>query len=160
MLGLSLGGWIAARYAAAHPAKVCRLVLLAPAGIAPIRPAALLKTILFSMQRRKGAARMKRMVFGKVEVLPQGSAFFDLLQEHYVPRIGSPPLLSDRELRSIACPVLTIAGGADAFFDARKALARLRTTLPDSRIHVDAGGEHGITEYGGRIAHFLSTAGP
>jgi hypothetical protein len=106
------------RYAAAHPQKVCRLVLLAPGGIAAMRSAALLKTILFSMQRQKGAARMKRLVFGRREILPEASRFFDLLQQHYVPRIGSPPLLSDEQMKRIACPVLMMTGGEDAFFNA------------------------------------------
>ena len=156
LLGLSLGGWIAARYAAAHPQKVCRLVLLAPGGLAPMRTAALLKTILFSMQRQKGAARMKRMVFGRSEILPEVSRFFDLLQQHYVPRIGSPPLLSDEQMKCIACPVLMMTGGEDAFFDAQKAGARLKRMLPGSEVHIEISGEHGITEYGGRIASFLA----
>jgi len=158
LLGLSLGGWIAARYAAARPQKACRLVLLAPAGIAPMRTAALLKTVLFSMQRRKGAARMKRMVFGRGEILPEVSRFFDLLQQHYVPRFGSPPVLSDEQLKAIACPVLMMTGGEDAFFNALKAGARLRRVLPRSEIHIEDGGEHGITEYGGRIARFLAAS--
>ena len=156
LLGFSLGGWIAARYAAAHPRKVCRLVLLAPGGIAPMRTAALLKTMLFSMQRQKGAARMKRMVFGRGEILPEVSRFFDLLQQHYVPRIGSPPLLSDEQMKRIACPVLMMTGGEDAFFNAQKAGARLKRMLPGSEVHIEISGEHGITEYGGRIAFFLA----
>ncbi len=149
-------GWGAARYAAARPQKACRLVLLAPGGIAPMRIAALLKTILYSMQRKKGAERMKRMVFGKGEILPEVSRFFDLLQQHYVPRIGSPPLLSDEEMKRIACPLLMMTGGEDAFFNAHKTGVRLKRLLPGSEIHIEISGEHGITEYGGRIASFLA----
>ena len=156
LLGLSLGGWIAARYTAARPEKVCRLVLLAPGGIAPMRTTALVKTILYSMQRQKGAERMKRMVFGRGEILPEVSRFFDLLQQHYVPRLGSPPLLSDEEIKRIACPVLMMTGGEDAFFNAGKSGMRLKRLLPSSEIHIEISGEHGITEYGGRIAGFLA----
>ena len=156
LLGLSLGGWIAARYTAARPEKVCRLVLLAPGGIAPMRTTALVKTILYSMQRQKGAERMKRMVFGRGEILPEVSRFFDLLQQHYVPRLGSPPLLSDEEIKRIACPVLMMTGGEDAFFNAGKSGVRLKRLLPSSEIHIEISGEHGITEYGGRIAGFLA----
>ena len=121
-----------------------------------LRTAALLKTVRFSMQRQKGAGRMKRMIFGRGEILPEVSRFFDLLQQHYVPRFGSPPALSDEQLKLIACPVLMMAGGEDAFFNALKAGARLRKMLPRSEIHIENGGEHGITEYGGRIACFLA----
>jgi pimeloyl-ACP methyl ester carboxylesterase len=155
LLGLSLGGWIAARFAAARPDRTRCLVLLAPGGIAPMRTTALLKTILYSMQRQKGAARMKRMVFGRGDIHSEVSHFFDLLQQNYLPRLGSPPLLSDQQMKRIACPVL-IAGAEDAFFKAEKAAARLKSLLPDSEIHIDISGEHGITEYEGRIASFLA----
>lgn len=155
LLGLSFGGWLAARYAAARPAKTSRIVLLAPGGIVPIRPGALFKTIVYSMQRQKGALRMKRMVFGKGEILPEVSRFFDLLQQHYVPRLGSPPLLSDDEVKSISCPLLMMAGGEDAFFNAKKAGTRLKSLLPGADIRIDTKGLHGITQYGGDIATFL-----
>jgi len=40
-------------------------------------------------------------------------------------------------------------GGKDAFFNARKAGARLKRLLPGSEIRIDVRGKHGITEYGG-----------
>jgi pimeloyl-ACP methyl ester carboxylesterase len=40
LLGISFGGWLAARYAASRPESVSKLVLLAPAGIAPARTSA------------------------------------------------------------------------------------------------------------------------
>jgi len=156
LLGLSLGGWIAACYAAARVPKVTRLALLAPAGLAPIRTSALLKSILYSMGRQKSAERMKRLVFGKGVILPEVSRFFDLLQLHFVPRIGSPPLLSDEQIKRITCPLLMTTGSEDAFFNSRQAAARLKRLLPGSEIHVAAGVTHGITEYGGRIARFLT----
>lgn len=156
LLGISFGGWIAAKYASGRPERVNRLVMLAPGGIAPARTSAVLKTILYSMQKEKGAQKMKRMVFGTDDILPEISRFFDLLQLHFAPRFGSPPLLTDGELRRIACPVLLATGGEDAFFNAGKAAARLRHCLPGAEIHIIRHGRHGITEYGGSIAGFLA----
>ena len=59
---------------------------------------------------------MKRLVFGTDEIPAPVSAFYDLIQAHYVPRFGSPPLLSDAELAAIAAPVLMIIGESDADF--------------------------------------------
>lgn len=43
--GSSMGGWIAAAYAAAHPEQVDSLWLLAPAGVASAQPSDLVKTV-------------------------------------------------------------------------------------------------------------------
>lgn len=155
LLGISLGGRVAAKYASRRPERACRLVLLAPGGISPARPSAVLKTVLYSMQGSKGAEKMKRLVFGGGEILPEVSRFFDLLQQHFVPRFGSPPLLSDAELGGIACPVMMVSGGEDAFFDAVKSTGRLGKLLPGAEISVDPGEQHGITDYGGKILEFL-----
>lgn len=101
---------------------------------------------------------MKRLVFGSGEILPEVSRFFDLLQQHYAPRFGSPPLLSDGELSAIACPALMMAGGGDAFFNSEKSAARIQKLVPGAFVALDAEGEHGITQYGGGIARFLSSA--
>jgi pimeloyl-ACP methyl ester carboxylesterase len=155
LLGISLGGWAAAKYAAHRPERASRIVLLAPGGISPARPSAVLKTVLYSMQGSKGAEKMKRLVFGGGEILPEVGRFFDLLQEHFIPRFGSPPLLSDKELGGISCPVMMVSGGEDAFFDAKKSAGRLGKLLPNAEIHVDPNEQHGITDYGGRISEFL-----
>jgi pimeloyl-ACP methyl ester carboxylesterase len=157
LLGISLGGWIAAKYAAQRPERVNRLVLLAPGGISPARTSSILKTILYSMQKEKGAEKMKHLVFGKGEILPEVSRFFDLLQEHYIPRYGSPKLLTDMELRGITCHVLMSAGSEDAFFNSGRSARRLKALIPGAEICVAPAGSHGIIEYGGRIAGFLAT---
>jgi pimeloyl-ACP methyl ester carboxylesterase len=156
LLGISLGGWIAAKYAAHRPLRASRLVLLAPGGITPARTSAVLKTVLYSMQGEKGADRMKRLVFGPGVIPRELSLFFDLLQRHYAPRFGSPRLLTDAELGGIACPVLMMSGGADAFFNSGATARRLKKLLPGAEINVSPEGRHGITDYGGRMAEFLA----
>jgi len=155
LLGISLGGWIAAKYAAHRKERVSRIALLAPGGISPARTSAVLRTVLYAKQGKKGAEKMKRLVFGGGEILPEVSRFFDLLQRHFAPRFGSPPLLSDAELLGIACPTKMVSGGEDAFFDARKSSTRLKKLLPSAEISIDPEEKHGITDYGGRIFEFL-----
>jgi pimeloyl-ACP methyl ester carboxylesterase len=156
LLGISLGGWIAAKYAAHRPSRASRIVLLAPGGISPARTSAILKTVLYSMQKERGAEKMKRLVFGPGDIPRELSLFFDLLQRHYAPRFGSPRLLTDAELGGIACPVLLMTGGEDAFYNAGATARRLKRLLPDAEIHVSPEGRHGITDYGGRMAEFLA----
>lgn len=145
LVGLSFGGWIAAGFAARHPDKVERLVLLTPAGFVPARATAVLKMILFSLQKEKGLDRMKQLVFGRKDIIPELSRFFDLLQEHYQPRFGSPPLLSDQELASIRAPLLMVSGQNDALFNVGRAARRLARLQPAARIVLIPDGQHAMT---------------
>jgi len=54
IIGNSLGGWMALKFATAYPERVSRLVLLASAGLAPIRPRFLLEA------ERPGLSKMQR----------------------------------------------------------------------------------------------------
>ncbi len=64
LLGISFGGWLAAKYATYRPERASKLAPFSPAGIAPARTSAIVKTILYSMQKEKGAKKIKRLVFG------------------------------------------------------------------------------------------------
>jgi pimeloyl-ACP methyl ester carboxylesterase len=93
---------------------------------------------------------------GTGDIPQEISRFFDLLQQHYAPRFGSPKLLTDAEISGIACPVLLMSGSGDAFFNAEKTVKQLKKLLPGAEIHVSPKGKHGITDYGGRIMEFLA----
>lgn len=157
ILGVSLGGWIAAKYAANRPKRVKKLILNAPGGLSPARFSIILKSILYSMKKPKDTGKMKRVVFGEEEVAPEVGIFLDLIQKHFVFRIGSPPVISDSELKSITASVCMIAGERDAFFNTPKAAARLKSLLPGAEIHIISQGQHGIMEAGDRIMGFLKS---
>jgi pimeloyl-ACP methyl ester carboxylesterase len=155
-LGQSLGGWIAAKYAAHCPDRVTRLALLAPAGFVPARTSAIIKTVWYSMQAKNGSKKIKRMIFGKGEIPPYVSLFFDLVQQHYAPRFGSPPLLTDYELNIIKAPVMMILGGNDVFFDAKKAYAKVKKHMQKTEVIMNTNDQHGMMDFEGCIATFLA----
>lgn len=154
-MGVSLGGWIAAKYAANRPSRVQKLILNAPAGLTPVRKSTLIKGILYSMRKNNNADKMKRIVLGKAEVPAEVSMFFDLVQKHFVPRIGSPPVLKNSELGSIQAGVLMMAGDKDAFFNTQKAARRLKRILPGAEIQIISEGQHALIETNDRINRFL-----
>ena len=157
ILGVSLGGWIAAKYAAHRPSRVHKLILNAPGGLAPARISIIAKSMLYSMRKEYGTGKMKRVVFGEEEVAPEVAMFFDLIQKHLIPRFGSPPVLSDSEFQSITAHVCMIAGEKDAFFNTAKAAARLKRVLPEAEIQIISQGQHGLIELGDRIMEFLKS---
>jgi len=156
LYGISLGGWIAAKYAAKRPERVDKLVLQAPGGIVPAKKSFLIKAVIYTAQKEKGVPKMKRMVFGQKEILPELSYFFDLLQAHYVPRIGSPPILSDKELKSIMAHVLMIGGSDDAFFNTRKAVRRLKSILTQAKTYIIEDDHHGMIDTDRSVNLFLN----
>lgn len=153
ILGISFGGWLAAKYAAHH--KVEKIVLLTPGGIAPPRSSAILRTIWYSMQGKRGAAKMKQLVFGTDRIHPDVSRFFDLMQRHYKPRFGSPSLLSDSELAGIQAPLLMVAGDRDAFFPAQKVKSRLEKLVPRQKTVIIPEGEHAVVGFAELVLDFL-----
>jgi len=54
LVGNSLGGWIALKYAVMYPDKLRSLILLAPSGLAPARISFVFKTLLYLTTGKKG----------------------------------------------------------------------------------------------------------
>jgi pimeloyl-ACP methyl ester carboxylesterase len=58
IVGNSLGGWVALKFAARYPQRVSRMGLLVPVGIAPFKFWSFLpKMLLSNFQRRRGTER-------------------------------------------------------------------------------------------------------
>lgn len=81
LVGNSMGGWIAAAYALAHPEKVERLVLVAAAGFAP--PADFDKNILVGLNpsTREGMRRLAMLVFSNKQLFTSDAAIDLLLKQ-------------------------------------------------------------------------------
>jgi pimeloyl-ACP methyl ester carboxylesterase len=152
-VGLSLGGWAALKFAARFPQRVGRMALLAPGGIVHARWKAIIKPILYSLSKSSGGSKMQRMVFGEGDVASELKIFFSLIHQAYIPRFGSPPLLSISRLRNVACPALVLAAGRDAFFSAEKAGRRLDGLEQYLFESVDS--QHGLVGMGEKILPFL-----
>lgn len=153
LVGLSLGGWVALKFAAEYPGRVVGMALMSPGGIAPARRMAVIRSILYSLSGPSGAAKMRCMVFGKADVGPELNMFFDLIQRTHVQRYGSPPLLARDELRNIACPVRVLAASRDAFFSAERAGKRLEGLKQFRFESVDS--QHGLIGMGEKSLPFL-----
>lgn len=144
LVGNSLGGWLSARYALAHPDRVDHLVLVNNAGLSQPIPRDLLLPQTMARQVEKN-----RAILGEHTVELPGFALRGLLQLNDDPRLhmlfdelqeGGHNL--DGRLEDLEVPVTLVWGTPDPFFPADSYLPRMQQALPNARTVVLSGCGH------------------
>jgi len=156
LVGLSLGGWTALKFATARPERVERLVLLAPGGVVAARLSFILRSISLSMLGRRGAAALNRIIFRGHPVHPGALAFMNLIMTHFRARIGALPIFTDEELKRLTMPTLLVAGARDAILPSAKIAARLKALAPHATVRLLPEAGHALVNLTAEIIPFLS----
>jgi len=164
MVGASLGGLLALQYAAEHPARVKKLVLLAPAGIAPVRVGYLISAVPLFFLGPHGRRKALELVMGlapeeRTEEAKEFLSFFELILAHHVVRTQPIPVVSESTLRKLTMPVLVVVGARDIVFRAETMRRRIASFVPDARTLVLEKAGHGLTDQTSTIDQFLLTNG-
>ncbi|MBL6752514.1 MAG: alpha/beta fold hydrolase [Nevskia sp.] len=146
--GNSMGGWLAAAYAAAHPQQVRSLWLLAPAGVAGAQPSELFKRVSAGgdnplLVRTPAQFRsLMDFVFVKppfvpgavLQVLAQRRADnYALEQKIFGQLLASPPL--EPQVAGLATPAVIVWGDQDRALDVSGA-AILHKLMPQSQVRI------------------------
>jgi pimeloyl-ACP methyl ester carboxylesterase len=131
LIGNSLGGWMALKFATTYPENVSKLILIASSGIAQIRPQ-------FLLNRRQPLPADNAVPVTLVDIGEQGMPkevleFINLIVENYNP-IQDLPLYTDEQLQRLNMPVLFIDGEDDAIIDAESSAQRLLNLIPSANI--------------------------
>jgi pimeloyl-ACP methyl ester carboxylesterase len=175
LIGLSLGGSIAAQYALRHPGRLRSLVLLAPGGtVLPFSLGFFLRLTLLAMPLpgRAGGPlrRMCRWLFADAV---HGDDASRARVEHTVddlqlafrafalPRPPWPPLVADEEWRGLAVPCLFLVGENEKIYPAKAAVRRLNRLAPQVQTEVLPGAGHDLAMVNpglltGRVLAFLA----
>jgi len=151
LAGYSYGGWLTAKYAAAFPARLNKIVLLAPAAtVLPFQWQFIFRIILLMIPNRFLVKRVMYWLFddavrkhhtGRKQV----DKFIDeimLISRCYRHRKPvNPTTLDDRELQSIHVPTLLLLGENEKLYAAHAAARRLKAVAPqiDADIIPDSG---------------------
>jgi pimeloyl-ACP methyl ester carboxylesterase len=156
LLGLSQGGWTALKFATSRPERVTRLVLLAPGGIIPTRPAFILKAVILSMFGRWGAEKINRIVFGKQTIHPEAVKFMNAIMTHFKARIDKEYLFSDDELKRLNMPTLLIGGAEDALIPMESVIPRMQKLVPQLKAVLIPDMGHALINMAERVIPFLT----
>lgn len=155
LVGLSYGGWIAARYALHSRDRLHKIVLLAPAGtVLHLSLDWIWRAVLCALPHRSFT---KRFLYWMLEDLAQKDEASRLLLEEeidaaylgiqsYKPRpMVAPDVLTDAELRSFAVPVLFAVGENEKIYSATESVERLNEVAPNVQTRIVPGAGHDLT---------------
>lgn len=129
IIGCSLGAWIATEFAVYFPKKTEKLVLIAAAGITPLRISSVVLIMVISAVGKWGFNKLNKMIYRDLVIDKTALQFASLVQEHFIPRTEILPVFSTTELENIASPVLFIGGETDCFYNSKKTAKRLKKSV-------------------------------
>ncbi|WP_242394799.1 alpha/beta fold hydrolase [Anaeromyxobacter oryzisoli] len=145
LAGLSAGGWIALHFALAHPQRVERLALLAPASLQRMRAGMMLRGAFAMTFNRASVVRrlFRYLAAQEAPVMPEW-AMQDVILRFQLGRPSSVriPVVRDAELAALRVPALLMLGRNDPIYDATLAANRVRAVAPQIRIELIPDGGH------------------
>ena len=155
VIGNSLGGWMALKFATAYPECVSKLILVASSGLAQIRRQ-FLDNVAKSRQA-DGAVPVSASIVGEDSIPKEVLDFMNLIVESYNP-VQELPVFTDGQLLRLTMPVLFIDGEEDVIIDADKSAQRLSRLIPSAEIHLLPNCGHMVTNSIAYILPFLMQA--
>jgi len=157
IMGNSLGGWMALNFSTAYPERVFKLVLIASAGLAEIRPQFISDAA--QRQQAQGSVPADFDVIGAHDIPKEVLDFMKLIVESYNP-IQTLPVLEDRQLQRLNMPALFIGGENDPVIDAPQSVERLSRLVPTAEIHLLENCGHVVSNSVEYIIPFLLGSNP
>lgn len=149
IIGNSLGGWMALKFATAYPERVSKLILISSAGLAEVRP-----QFINSIAQVDGIVPIDSAIIGKNDIPKEVLEFMNLIVESYNP-IEHLPVYADKQLQQLRMPVLFIVGEDDFIIDASKSAQRLSNLVPSAKIQLLSNCGHMVTNSIEYISPFL-----
>ena len=135
--GISLGAWLALKFAIANPQMVDKLVLLCPAGVGPQKTSfAYVSLFHMLLWGEKGVERLFRKVNGGKPIPQEIMDYQKFLGNNFNFGREQVPLFSDAELTQLTIPSILFVGQKDVMFHSLKTAQRYRNLVPDAKVIV------------------------
>ncbi len=156
LVGASLGGWLAAKFAMAHPQRVSKLALLCPAGIGSQNGAFQEIAMGLLGQGEQGVDALFVQINGGHPIPEVFLNYQKLIAAGFRARQEAIPPFSDEALRSLTMPGLVIVGEKDILLRSEETVERVHRLLPHMSVVLLPEVGHSITGQTERILEFLS----
>ena len=153
-VGISLGGWLALKYALAYPGKTDKLALLCPSGIGPQKASFILYALPLKLMGKWGETKTIKMVMGTAEILHETIEYSRLISRNFTPFMGTVPVFSDEELKRLINPTMIIIGGKDVLIDSKTTAERAKN-IPHAQVVLLQEAGHGLINQRERLLPFL-----
>ena len=146
LLGVSLGGFAALRFAITRPEKVNKMILLVPAGI--VRGAVFkglakmaIPTMLFKMNPSE--KNLRTVLSSLITTWDDDWVNYmgDTIQ-YFNPDLRVPPLAKDEELRKLEIKTLVIGAENDISFPGIPMIERVKLLVPDAETELIKNSNH------------------
>ncbi len=134
IVGNSLGGWVALKFAVTYPDRVAKLALIAPGGLSGQKPELLEKAR--HADARGDTLTVESSVTGGDALSNPVAEFINLILKSYNPITEELPIFRSGELSRLTMPVLFVAGKRDNMLDAAGAAERVQNLLPQAEVHL------------------------
>lgn len=155
LIGISLGAWLAVKFAVNYPEKAEKLILISPSGIGPQRKAFIFTALGYGLLGEKGIEKLYCKVNGN-RPLPAGILQYQMLiRKSFQYRRETIPLFSDEELGKLTMPIVLFAGVKDIMLHSEKTAKRLKELLPHAAINILPEEGHSIVNLSEKIKGFL-----
>ncbi len=158
LCGASLGGFLAVKFAAAHPGRVAKLALLCPAGIGSQNHA--FKDVAMELLPRgeEGINELLRRINGEGPIPEIMLNYQKLIAFCFNARQEPIPVFGDAELRRLSIPGIVFVGGKDIMLRSDETAARVRSLLPHFQVMELPNLGHSLAGLGGEVCEFLLRA--
>ena len=136
IVGLSLGGWLAAKFAVKHQSRISKLILLCPAGIGSQNNA--FKEIALSLlpKGEEGVNELFRKINGDDDIPELALNYQKLIGMFFNTRKEEIPLFTDKQLQSITVPTFLFVGGNDILLKSEETAQRVKNLVPKADITI------------------------
>lgn len=135
LIGLSLGGWVALKFASYHPERVKKLVLLAPAGVVRVQKRNFVRYMLPVLWRGEpGYLHMIRKMAHRDLDQEVIGLMLDCYRQRTLMTSIIPTVLPASEMRRVSAPTLALIGTTDFFFHPGATRRRLNRLIPHALV--------------------------
>jgi|CeladaMinimDraft_18_1061708.scaffolds.fasta_scaffold03446_2 pimeloyl-ACP methyl ester carboxylesterase len=155
IVGISLGAWLALKFAIAHPHMVEKLALLCPAGIGPQRASFAFRALPHMLMGERGLERLYRLLNGGKPLPREMLDYQKLIGKHFNFRREQIPLFTDEELSRLSMPSRLYVGRKDVMFHSLKTAERFGRRMPHADIVVLPDAGHTLVGLADDILAFL-----